>query len=320
MSKISQLKEWVDEHVEEGLKGLPEEMLDPIREYVNRGGKRVRPVLLLLAAEAAGLEIEHYKEVGVAIEIFHNFTLVHDDIEDASLYRRGKPTLHIMYGEPVAINLGDAMYTVVWRNLIDCSLSKEELSEIERTFMGVVKGQHLELTAIHEERFDLQYEEYYEITKNKTGILLALSTALPFYKVNKEKYAKIYNAMTMLGIAFQIQDDLLNIIGDFEKYKKKIGDDITEAKRTLMVLYALKNLEEEKSKKLKALLKKHTTDETEIKEAISLIKESGAIEFAKAEAKKLIEKYLPELESELPEGEAKDAILEIVRKFIDREV
>ncbi len=319
MSKISSLKEWVDEHVEEAIKDLPEEMIDPIREYVNRGGKRVRPVLLLLASESAGRDRKEFEDVALAIEVFHNFTLVHDDIEDASLYRRGKPTLHILYGEPVAINLGDAMYTVVWRQLINSSLSKGELNEIERTFMGVVKGQHLELSAIHEERFDLAYEEYYEITKNKTGVLLALSTALPFYNVDKEKYAKIYNAMTMLGVAFQIQDDLLNITGDFEKYKKKIGDDITEGKRTLMVLYALKNLPEEKAKALKAILKKHTEKEEEIREAIELIKESGAIDFAKKEASTLIEKYLPALKEELPQNDAAESILEVVHMFINRE-
>ncbi len=326
MAELSnKLKAFVEGQLPKVLRetSLDEGMVDALEEYVMRGGKRIRPVLLLLSARLFSDEPSFYDDIALALELFHNFTLIHDDIEDGSPYRRGKPTLHMLYGVPVAINLGDALHIAVWEILTKKDWKGKErpfFSEIGKTFMNVAKGQQIELTLIHEERLDVPYEEYYRLTENKTGVLLALSLALPSLEKDERVYRELYEATKKLGVAFQIQDDLLNIMGDFEKYKKKIGDDITEGKRTLLVLYAIKNFEDTKSARLRELLLKHTEDEAEIKEAIGLIKESGAVEFAKGKAEKLIQEALPKVEALLPEGEAKKEILDIIHFFIHREV
>ncbi|RME80146.1 MAG: polyprenyl synthetase family protein [Methanobacteriota archaeon] len=313
----STIKQDIEEKLEKAMDSEYVDFAEPLKEYMSRGGKRIRPLLTILSAKAHNKDVEQYTNVAIAIEMFHNFTLIHDDIEDDSMYRRGKPTLHITYGIPLAINLGDALYTIVWKHLLNAGLSVDELNAIVKTFEEVVVGQDIELRAIHEETFDLDYEEYYTLAGNKTGSLIALCLALPL--VGKENFDKLYVAVRQLGIAFQIKDDLLNITGDFEKYKKKIGDDITEGKRTLLVLYALKNLNEDKAKELKGILLSHTKDEELIKRAISLIKESGAVEFAQSKAEELVSEYLPVVDEIIPPGEAKDEIMKIIKMFIKRE-
>jgi geranylgeranyl pyrophosphate synthase len=289
-----------------------------LKEYTTRDGKRIRPVLILLSASAISKQrINVFKKAALGIELFHNFTLIHDDIEDQSYYRRGKPTLHVLYGEPLAINFGDALFNICWNCFINSALTKEELNAVCSTFQEVVEGQHIEISAVHEESFDLTYDDYYEIAGKKTGALIGLCIALPFLKQSKKKFKTIYEAVKKLGIAFQIYDDVLNLTGDFEKYKKKIGDDITEGKRTLMVLYAVKN--SKNKDELKKILLSHTTDEKDIKRAIEIIKESGAVEFAKQRAKELVDKNLEIIESAFPECEEKQELFEIVKMFINRE-
>jgi len=322
MELMASIKQEIEKDIISYLDNLDirKDILDIIKEYISRDAKRIRPVIMILSSRAVDKEREKiFRNAAIAIELFHNFTLIHDDIEDQSYYRRGKPTLHVLYGEPLAINFGDALFNIVWHCLINSGLKKDEIIAVNKTFQEVVEGQHIEISAVHEETFDLSYEDYYEIAGKKTGALIALCMALPFYKKSKKKYKAIYKAVKNLGIAFQILDDVLNLTGDFEKYKKKIGDDITEGKRTLLVLHAIKNLPKNESNELKRILLSHTKEEEEIKKAIELIKKSNAVDFAKAEAKKLVDSNIKVLHENFPESEEKKALLEIVNMFIKRE-
>ena len=320
MESPSEIRKRIDDMIEEVLSKQHVDIADPIREYISRGGKRIRPMLAVLSSRMFSPQREEvFLNFAVGVELFHNFTLIHDDIEDGSLFRRGKPTMHVLYGVPVALNLGDALYTVVWEVLINSGLTKKEMNAVITTFKEVVFGQHLELSLVHEEEFDLDYQTYETIAGNKTGSLIALCISLPSLEVKgREYYQRLYSAVRQLGIAFQIRDDVLNITGDFEKYKKKIGDDITEGKRTLLVIHAIKNLPEKEAKELKKILMSHTENEEEIKRAVELIKKSGAVDFAEERAREIIEENLSVVEEMMPDTEEKKLIRSTVESFISR--
>ncbi len=300
--------------------GLRKDIVEVLKEYVTRDGKRIRPIILILTSMMVDKKnVEKFRKASIALELFHNFTLIHDDIEDRSYYRRGKPTLHVLYGEALAINFGDALFNLVWKSILESGLTKEEILVINETFREVVEGQHIELMLVRNEDFDISYDTYFELASKKTGSLIALSFAFPFYKKDKKVFSEIYKKVKNLGLAFQIIDDVLNLTGDFEKYKKKIGDDITEGKRTLLVIHAIKCLPKEKAERLKAILRKHTTNEEEIKEAIELIKESGAVEYAKKKAQELIKENIDIFDKYFPESIEKEELMKIVNMFINRE-
>ena len=219
----------------------------------------------------------------------------------------------------MAINFGDALFNIVWNVIIKSGLSKEEMLIINKTFNEVVEGQHIELTLVKEENFDMSYETYFELASKKTGALIALCFALPFYEKDKKTFSVVYKKVKKLGLAFQIIDDVLNLTGDFEKYKKKIGEDITEGKRTLVVIHALKQLPKKEAEELKEILKKHTKEEKEIKRALELIKKSDSINYAKRIAEKLIKNNINVFDKYFPDSKEKELLIEIVNKFIQRE-
>lgn len=247
-----------------------------VREYLSRGGKRFRPLVLLLTY---GNFRGYYHDVlyhAAIVELFHNFTLIHDDIEDGSELRRGKPTLHKQYGIPMALNAGDALYTLVFEMV--AKLDERDLREkYISTFFEVVEGQAMD---IHwrETKYYPTEQEYMKMISKKTGALIGLSMYLGarLAGVDDKRYMELGRD---IGIAFQIQDDLLNLISPPE-YGKKWADDITEGKRTLMVIEALGRLDKDKADRLRSILNSHT-DNDEIKgEAIELIERGGGIQYA----------------------------------------
>ncbi len=313
----------VNRILEELIPEEPKEVYGMLLEYIMRGGKRIRPILLLTTLQAFGGEYEKGLLPSAIIEIFHNFTLIHDDIEDGSKFRRGKPTLHETYGIPIALNSGDALYTLVWNTLNSLKINnKDELIKLYgQTFQEVVEGQGYDLWWERNEVFDLSEDDYLMLARKKTGALMGLSVGMGvFLSGNEGMYAHFYEFGSALGVAFQIQDDLLNLFGDFKKYKKKIGDDITEGKRTLMVVYALNNLNKRKSKRLREILKMHTSDEKLILEAIQLIEESGARDYARDYAKRIVKKELDRIKQLLPKNEFSKKIERIAKFIIKREV
>jgi geranylgeranyl diphosphate synthase, type I len=265
-------------------------------DFLERGGKRVRPYLMLTVMEGFNTDYKKGLEIASGIEIFHNFTLIHDDIEDSSELRRGKPCIHIMHGIPLAINAGDGMFVHVLKAIsnskITCEEKQKVLEYLSKGFIEVLNGQGYELGWIHENKWDLTEENYFKMAMGKTGELIATSAKVGALLggANEEEILEMESFGLEIGLAFQIQDDVLNLIGEEEKYRKEIGGDIREGKRTLIVIDALKKCNNEEKEKIIEILSKKENTKEEINFAINLMNEKGSIQYAKIYAEELVEK------------------------------
>jgi geranylgeranyl pyrophosphate synthase len=272
----------------------PKFIYSMLEEFISRGGKRIRPILTIACAEACGGKEEDAMPYALAIELFHNFTLVHDDIEDASPMRRGKPTLHEQFGTPIAINSGDALYTVVWSSLLSKNLPPEKFVQASKIlisgFSAVVEGQGTELEWYRINKFDVSEEDYFRMAGGKTGSLIGISCRIGAFAAGAPK--EVQDALAefgeKIGLAFQIKDDVLNLTADPEKYKKEIGEDIKEGKRSLIMLKLLSLSGEAEKARVTAILAKPEKSEAEVLELISLAKEKGAVAYAQEVSDRLI--------------------------------
>ncbi|MFA5050087.1 MAG: polyprenyl synthetase family protein [Candidatus Micrarchaeia archaeon] len=312
----------MEEYIEETLTCEKSYMYPLLLEYIKRGGKRIRPALVFLILGAMGKDPKKGIETSAIIELFHNFTLVHDDIEDDSIMRRGKPTMHISEGIPIAINSGDALYTLVWNMFFRLSMlpaKKEEIGFVlSKSFKEVVDGQAIELNWYRDKKIDISEMEYFEMIEGKTGSLIRASAVIgTILSEKKEHVENIKRYGLKVGVAFQIQDDVLNLIGEEEKYKKEIGGDITEGKRTLMLAYAISKLAKNEQDELKGIILENTKDKKKISRAIELLKKSGAIEYAQNTAKKMIDDAKKEIDF-LKDSEYKQGLIELADFVIKR--
>lgn len=295
-----------------------------IAPFIKRGGKRIRPALMFLACGASGGKYESAIQASVILEMFHNFTLIHDDIEDNSDFRRGEPTLHITHGLPIALNSGDALYTMLWKKLVFLDMKPSLLSKLQKlystAFKKVVDGQGTELSWIHSGRFDISEKEYLGMISGKTSTLISLSCEVGGLLAGapKKTRATLYDYGEKIGAAFQIQDDILNLTGKFETYKKEIGGDISEGKRTLMVVHCLERANEIDKSNLISLLSSHSKKQEDIFAAISLLNKYGSIDYAKSYSKNLVEAAKKKLQLS-PDSEDKAALLSIADYVINRE-
>jgi geranylgeranyl pyrophosphate synthase len=322
----------VDNTIEEILPKEPKEAYGMLYEYIMRGGKRIRPAILLTILQSIEEDPKKREELYrrtllpcALLECFHAFTLIHDDIEDGSVLRRGKPTLHVTHGMPVALNSGDSLYTFIWRKLLDINFEHEKklamMKALGDTFREVVEGQAYDLYWEKHELFDQTEQDYFMMVSKKTGALIGISAAIPSVILDKPSlFSPLYAFGKSIGIAFQIQDDILNLIGEEEKYKKKIGDDITEGKRTLMVIHAISSLEKPKAERLKDILRMHTTDDALIMEAIDLIKSSDSIRYSQKVASSLVDKEKNEIASLLPQNDFSKKMIELSNFIVNREI
>jgi geranylgeranyl pyrophosphate synthase len=271
---------------------------EPIWEFLNRGGKRWRPSLFLMVVEALGGDKNKVFDFVVIPEIIHNGTLLHDDIEDRSELRRGKPCTYILYGLDVAINTGNTMYFLPLLPLIKNrdKFNHESLLKVYETYsremMNLSLGQAMDISWHNGmcNADSLSEEEYLQMCTFKTGTLARMSAKIAaiLSGANDEQIEKLGNYAETVGVAFQIQDDILNLVeGEFTD-KKGLGEDITEGKRSLPVIRALNEANEEDKERLIEILEMHTNDQNLRNEAISIIKRYGAIEYSKEKARKMI--------------------------------
>lgn len=285
--------ETIEQAIYSSIPAEPKEVYGMLGEFIARGGKRVRPMLVLASAYACGGREEDALPFAVGIELFHNFTLIHDDIEDASPMRRGKPTLHMEYGIPIAINCGDALYNVVWSSMLaklDAKKLKEGGAIMIDAFRRVAEGQGIELNWYRERRFEVSEREYLKMASGKTAALIGASCELGAYSAGApaEEKKALREFGENIGLAFQIKDDVLNLTADPAKYRKKIGEDIDEGKRSLIILHLIANSPENARKKIVAILNKGKKSQKDIEEAITLAKEYGSIKYASDYAEKLV--------------------------------
>lgn len=301
------------------LPGEPSELYEPVRYVMEGGGKRVRPVALLLTAEAfGGLEAAKAAlPAALAVEVFHNFTLVHDDIMDRAETRRGRPTVHVHWDEATAILAGDLLFGLAHDLLAQAPV--EDATSLTRVFYEAVaalcEGQALDLA--FERRESVTVADYLDMIDRKTGALLEL--ALHFGgRIGGASAADcdaLRRAGVALGRAFQIQDDLLDLTAEADGWGKSIGGDLVEGKRTFLLLRALEAAEgEDRTWLLRAV---SGLPEAEVPEARKRMERLGVI----AEAREAVSHHTARAEAELsvlPAGEAADALRHLIAALAQR--
>ena len=313
----------IEDSVYAEIPGEPEEVYGMLREFVGRGGKRIRPVLALASCSACGREEKTALPFAVAIELFHNFTLIHDDIEDSSPMRRGKPTLHMEHGVPIAINSGDALYNVVWMSLFG-KVGAEELHGgapiLLRAFRMVAEGQGMELSWYKRKRFDVGEEEYIRMVGGKTASLIGASCEIGAHAAGagKEKREALREFGEKIGLAFQIKDDVLNLTADPEKYRKKIGEDIEEGKRSLITIHLIANSPPDVRERVVQVLGKEKKSAEEVEEIIGLAEKQGSIRHASEYAERLVGEAKKRLDA-LGGGEGQRLMEGLADYIVERE-
>ncbi|MCX9013818.1 MAG: polyprenyl synthetase family protein [Candidatus Methanoperedens sp.] len=293
----------------------PDEMYISMRHLLDAGGKRLRPTALILAAEATGGKMENVLPAAVAVEMVHNFTLIHDDIMDQAELRRGLVTVHKKWGMPSAIIAGDALYSKAFEILAESKSEParvvESIGLVAKTCTGICEGQWMDID--FETRDDVVEDEYLEMVEKKTAVLFAgaLKTGAILSGAGKKEAQALWDFGILTGVGFQIYDDVIDLITPEEILGKAQGGDIMEGKRTLIIINAIS-----KGVTIDVLGKSNAT-KAEVSEAISTLKKSGSIDYAMDKAVGFVEKGKSAL-SVLPDSEAKSLLLELADYMIER--
>jgi geranylgeranyl diphosphate synthase type II len=280
-------------------------------EYPQRMGKYIRPTLVLLTAQAMGFPQKKALKTAAAMQVSEDWILNHDDIEDDSLERRGKPALHRLYGQELAINAGDALHILMWRMLWDNRKVVGErkavliAQEFFQMLMRTTLGQTAEIKWTKENKQNLTDRDIFFILDGKTtyytiagpmrlGAILAGAT--------KKQLEAIYEFGQPLGRCFQIIDDLLDLTSDFRGLKKQVGNDIYEGKRTLMLRHLFQTIRGQDRKKLILIMAKNREQKTsaEVKWVIKKMKEFGSLEYGRLTARRLVHQAKKTFAQKLP--------------------
>lgn len=266
-------------------------------------GKFVRPTLCLLSCQAVGGDTSQILPAAAAIELIHNFSLIHDDIEDVSDERHHRLTIWKLWGQSQAINAGDAMFTLAYVALLklkERGISDEKIAGAIRMLslacLELCDGQYLDIE--YENRLDINIEDYLDMATKKTAALFALSTALGAYLGTADiKLVDFFHMFGKeLGIAYQIYDDISGIWGTSEKIGKSVGD-ILQRKKTLPVVYGLQNSEGTERKKLMKFYAQKSIEGKDIREVKEILTQSGAGDYAENLAQQCFQKALAHLEA-----------------------
>ena len=266
----------------------PESLYDPVKYILESGGKRLRPLITLYISELFNGKKTVALPAAAALEIFHNFTLAHDDIMDNSSIRRGKKTINAKWDDNTGILSGDVMLIISYEILNQYEDSKyilfsKKLTEISRL---VCEGQQADMD--FSSKNDITENEYFEMIKNKTAVLIACSFMFGGIaaETNTSNTDLLYKIGLNLGIAFQLEDDLLDSFGDQEKFGKRIGGDILEKKKTLLYLFTHSKLESEKKLEFENIFNSNEIEESQkINSIKSFYETSGALEYLKNKVK-----------------------------------
>lgn len=272
------------------LKGkYPLSLYEPCSYVLNAGGKRLRPFLVLISARAANGNFNIAYNAAIAVEVLHNFTLVHDDIMDNSDMRRGRLTVHKKYDVNTAILAGDNLIALAYQSLLkDCKKnSKQIISTFTRGIIEVCEGQSLDKE--FEIRDSVTHQEYKTMIYKKTAALAQMCCSLGAQLATDDKKTiqAISNYGKYLGMAFQIQDDLLDIIGQEDEFGKKIGSDLIEGKKTYLFLKALEVAKGDDKVQLEKIIRNKGINKNEVEFYKSLYEKLGILDYAKKE----IERY-----------------------------
>ncbi len=340
MKILSEIKPLIDKEMEKHIprKGTPQVLFDGCWKYFDYGGKRHRPALIALSCEALNGKIEDTIPAGAALEIAHTFFLIHDDIEDFSETRRGNPCLHITYGTPHAINMGDYLFFKVYETL----LSGKGLWGNEKTLriLGLMtemfkitgEGQAMEINQRDKDLSEATMEWYEKMSLNKTGYYSGgtpCATGAIIANGTKEQVEALKIFGFAIGVAFQIQDDILNLTMSEEEvkiapgtksggYGKDFAGDLKEGKRTLILVHAFQNANKKDRDRMRQLVGKNDITLEEKKELIGIMNKIGSIEYAKNYARKMMEDATKKMRLKIPETEGRKKLESIAQFLIER--
>ena len=271
MRTSDELLKMVNDYIEDAtITRQPTSLYDPIKYVLSIGGKRIRPVLLLLTYKMYRDDIERVMPTAVGLETYHNYTLLHDDLMDKADMRRGMPTVHRKWDDNTAILSGDSMLVVAFQRVAQCPAEnlQDILSLFTMTALEIGEGQQYDMD--FENRMDVTEDEYIEMIRLKTSVLLACAVKMGAIMAgaSDEDAKNLYAFGEKLGLAFQLQDDLLDVYGDPKVFGKAIGGDITSNKKTYMLINAILRANNEQREEL---IKWITTDNFDKEEKIKAV-------------------------------------------------
>lgn len=301
-------------------------LYDPLRRYSQNGGKRHRPLICFAACLAVGGNAERAVSAAAAIEHFHTAALIHDDIADEAELRRGEPCLHLTEGTGLAINMGDLGLslvngTVIEDPILDDATKVRVIKELIDMTRRTIEGQALDIGWARDGRYDITPEDYLTMATHKTAhysgaVPLAIGAIVGGGTDTQVEALRNYGLDT--GLAFQIQDDLLNLIGKTESTKKGFRDDITEGKRTLVVVHALQNADEVDRKRIIEILSSKEKDPAVLEEAVQIMQKSGSIDYARLYAENLTSIAKNRLIEMVPPSDSRDLLISMADWFVNR--
>jgi geranylgeranyl diphosphate synthase type I len=301
----------VNKYLNSKLKGTPKILYDAASHLIIHGGKRLRPHMVIKSCQILGGNISIAMPAASAVEMIHNFTLVHDDIMDNDEMRHGVPTVHKKFGMSIAILAGDVLFSKAYQIISDSKLSKDAtiqlVSRLAKACVDVCEGQLLDVKMAEEKRIPLQ-KEYITMIGKKTAALFDVSCSMGAICAtnNQKDISNLSNFGRNLGIAFQITDDLIGVMGDPKITKKPVGNDLREGKKSLPILMAIKLAKGKDKKIILNAFGNPKSTKNDLKNAVDVIRSLGiednvrtqALEYAER-AKKSLSKYSGSAKTEL---------------------
>lgn len=274
------LKDLVDRYLTEAVtRTNPTSLYRPLKYVLGGGGKRIRPILVILSCEAVGGPSDRALHAGAGIEILHNFTLVHDDIMDNAPSRRGRPTVHTKWDEHTAILVGDELLALAYRILLktDSARIRDIAAVFTEGVVEVCEGQAYDKE--YEKRAAVSVDDYLLMIRKKTGMMVSAATEIGALigGGSDEEILSLRTYGELVGRAFQIQDDLLDVVGDEEKFGKSIGSDLREGKKTFLLLEALRVARGKDRALLKKILSNGRATKNAVRECRRIFEDTGAI-------------------------------------------
>jgi geranylgeranyl diphosphate synthase type I len=302
----------------------PSNLIEAVRQYPYAGGKRMRPAMVVTACGAVGGDRKKAVPLAVAIEYIHNFTLIHDDLMDGDDLRRGMITSHAKYGMPTAVLAGDALFAKAFEVMTELDVPDKTLREIMKVVTVAVwdlaRGQEMDIN--NEVKGTVTMDDYVEMIRLKTSVLFAAGAAggAMVGGADKKTVDAIHDYAMSLGVAFQMYDDILGVIGDPAKTGKSAGNDIRRGKNTVIVCHARETVKDKK--KLDAFFKtfgKNDASDAEIEKAKAFLKESGSIDYAVSMAQKYTDQAIAKLKI-VKDGPDKDFMIALAQYAMNRDV
>lgn len=319
MDILKKYSKSIDNEIEVSLSTIdPSTLREASYHLIKAGGKKLRPVLVVLSSKSVGGRAQDALKTAASMELIHTFSLIHDDIMDKDKMRRGKPSVHMLWGEPMAILAGDALFSKAFETVLetDAEIDPERvigaLKTVVDSCIKICEGQALDIE--FEGKLDVKEEEYMNMIYKKTAALIAAATKAGAILGGgtEEQVQALSEYGRLIGLAFQIQDDYLDVVSDEEDIGKPVGSDIVEGKMTLMVVHALANASREDKKKLISILKSNNEDMVD--DAIFIFKKYGSIEYTRNIALQNV-KTAKKLLDVLEDSNAKKS-LELIADFV----